>query len=201
MLRSGPLQAVKGLARQIQGALPVLGLLSRLSSPSGGIGNDVLVSSLVHEAAVLTSHRHQPQNRADADPDLLLPIELQQPHTQCHHIRDDWQVAGLLFTWWTSLPPAQGRLEDCHIEFFAELLICKPESVVKDRGHAPCAMQRYPEFCRKLLYEEASPEFLEATSEWEKAYGKVQSAFYGHGLGLQALANPCLDPPNRRPFL
>ena len=44
MLRSGPLQAIKGLARQIQGALPVLGLLSRLSSPSGGIGNDILVS-------------------------------------------------------------------------------------------------------------------------------------------------------------
>ena len=36
-------------------------------------------------------------------------------------------------------------------------------------------LQRYPEFCRKLLYEGASPEFLEATSEWEKAYGKVSS--------------------------
>ncbi|CAL5220850.1 g2934 [Coccomyxa viridis] len=72
--KGGPLQAIKGLARQIQGALPVVGLLSRLSSPSGGIGSDIL---------------------------------------------------------------------------------------------------RYPEFCRKLLYEEASPEFLEATNEWEKAYGKV----------------------------
>ena len=39
--------------------------------------------------------------------------------------------------------------------------------------HSP--LQRYPEFCRKLLYEGASPEFLEATSEWEKAYGKVGS--------------------------
>ena len=37
--------------------------------------------------------------------------------------------------------------------------------------------QRYPEFCRKLLYEDATPEFLEATAEWEKAYGKVRSAF------------------------
>ncbi len=42
---SGPLQAIKGLARQIQGALPVVGLLSRLSSPSGGIGSDILVSN------------------------------------------------------------------------------------------------------------------------------------------------------------
>ena len=48
MLCSGPLQALKGLARQIQGALPVLGLLSRLSSPSGGIGNDILVSNYVY---------------------------------------------------------------------------------------------------------------------------------------------------------
>ena len=39
------MQAIKGIARQIQGALPVVGLLSRLSSPSGGIGNDILVSS------------------------------------------------------------------------------------------------------------------------------------------------------------
>ncbi len=46
---SGPLQAIKGLARQIQGALPVVGLLSRLSSPSGGIGSDILVSTL-HDA-------------------------------------------------------------------------------------------------------------------------------------------------------
>ena len=41
--------------------------------------------------------------------------------------------------------------------------------------HSP--LQRYPEFCRKLLYEGASPEFLEATSEWEKAYGKVGSTW------------------------
>ena len=43
MLCSGPMQTIKGIARQIQGALPVVGLLSRLGSPSGGIGNDVLV--------------------------------------------------------------------------------------------------------------------------------------------------------------
>ena len=47
-LCSGPMQAIKGIARQIQGALPVVGLLSRLGSPSGGIGNDVLVK--VHSA-------------------------------------------------------------------------------------------------------------------------------------------------------
>ena len=40
-----------------------------------------------------------------------------------------------------------------------------------------CMSQRYPEFCRKLLYEDATPEFLEATAEWEKAYGKVRPAF------------------------
>ncbi len=37
------MDAIKRVARQIQGALPVVGLLSRLSSPSGGIGNDIMV--------------------------------------------------------------------------------------------------------------------------------------------------------------
>lgn len=45
LLCSGPLQVIRGIARQIQGALPVVGLLSRLSAPSGGIANDVLVST------------------------------------------------------------------------------------------------------------------------------------------------------------
>lgn len=49
---SGPLQAIKGLARQIQGALPVVGLLSRLSSPSGGIGSDILVSKSVNQRSL-----------------------------------------------------------------------------------------------------------------------------------------------------
>ncbi|BDA47511.1 probable photosystem I assembly factor PSA3, chloroplastic [Coccomyxa sp. Obi] len=70
----GPMDAIKRVARQIQGALPVVGLLSRLSSPSGGIGNDIMA---------------------------------------------------------------------------------------------------YPEFARQLLYESNLPEFVEATAEWERAYGKV----------------------------
>ena len=32
------------MAKQVQGALPLVGLLSRLASPSGGIGRDELVS-------------------------------------------------------------------------------------------------------------------------------------------------------------
>ena len=32
------------MAKQVQGALPLVGLLSRLTSPSGGIGRDELVS-------------------------------------------------------------------------------------------------------------------------------------------------------------
>ncbi len=34
-------------------------------------------------------------------------------------------------------------------------------------------MQTYPEFCRQLLYESANPDFIEATAEWERVYGKV----------------------------
>ncbi|KAK9828406.1 hypothetical protein WJX81_005121 [Elliptochloris bilobata] len=37
----GIAEGLKKLARQVQGALPVVGLLSRLSAPSGGIGNDL----------------------------------------------------------------------------------------------------------------------------------------------------------------
>ncbi|KAL3153477.1 hypothetical protein ABBQ38_011809 [Trebouxia sp. C0009 RCD-2024] len=33
---------IKRVARQVQGALPLVGLLSRLTSPSGGIGKDML---------------------------------------------------------------------------------------------------------------------------------------------------------------
>ena len=123
MLCSGPLQAVKGLARQIQGALPVLGLLSRLSSPSGGIGNDILVSSVGYYTA----------------PHDIRTLCYYHCHRHC--ISDLWRC-----------PLQSGRPFSC----------------------SP-VLQRYPEFCRKLLYEEASPEFLEATNEWEKAYGKVQS--------------------------
>ena len=35
----------KSFARQVQGAMPVVGLISRLAAPSGGIGSDELVSS------------------------------------------------------------------------------------------------------------------------------------------------------------
>lgn len=34
-------------------------------------------------------------------------------------------------------------------------------------------LQTYPEFCRQLLYESGSPDFIEATAEWERVYGKV----------------------------
>ena len=37
-------EGVKRVAKQVQGALPLVGLLSRLTSPSGGIGRDELVS-------------------------------------------------------------------------------------------------------------------------------------------------------------
>ena len=37
---------IKRVARQVQGALPLVGLLSRLTSPSGGIGKDMLVSMI-----------------------------------------------------------------------------------------------------------------------------------------------------------
>ena len=50
------MQAIKGIARQIQGALPVVGLLSRLSSPSGGIGNDILVSPDSSDSASTSMH-------------------------------------------------------------------------------------------------------------------------------------------------
>ncbi len=39
-------ESVKGVAKQVQGALPLVGLFSRLVSPSGGIGKDMLVSLL-----------------------------------------------------------------------------------------------------------------------------------------------------------
>ena len=35
---------IRRVAKQIQGALPLVGLVSRLASPSGGIGKDMLVS-------------------------------------------------------------------------------------------------------------------------------------------------------------
>ena len=41
---SGFAEGVKRVAKQVQGALPLVGLLSRLASPSGGIGRDELVS-------------------------------------------------------------------------------------------------------------------------------------------------------------
>ena len=37
--------SIKRVAKQVQGALPIVGLLSRLTSPSGGIGKDMLVCS------------------------------------------------------------------------------------------------------------------------------------------------------------
>lgn len=33
------------MARQVQGSLPVVGLLSRIMTPTGGVGNDELVCS------------------------------------------------------------------------------------------------------------------------------------------------------------
>ncbi len=41
--RRGFVEGLKKLARQVQGVLPVVGLLSRLSAPSGGIGSDLQV--------------------------------------------------------------------------------------------------------------------------------------------------------------
>ncbi len=35
---------MKRVAKQVQGALPLVGLFSRLLSPSGGIGKDMLVN-------------------------------------------------------------------------------------------------------------------------------------------------------------
>ena len=126
------MQAIKGLARQIQGALPVVGLLSRLSSPSGGIGNDVLVSTLQLAIYKLCGHY----------------CVLCTPH---------------------------------HLVLLPHKLLCK--QCMADTGcegckRMPVLLQRYPEFARKLLYEGSSPEFLDATSEWEKAYGKVQPGSY-----------------------
>lgn len=37
-------------------------------------------------------------------------------------------------------------------------------------------LQSYPEFARQLLYESNMPEFVEATAEWERAYGKASAA-------------------------
>ncbi len=39
---------MKRVAKQVQGALPLVGLFSRLLSPSGGIGKDMLVSRTRH---------------------------------------------------------------------------------------------------------------------------------------------------------
>lgn len=43
--------AVKNVARRVQGALPIVGLLSRLASSSGGIGRDELVRPLFQSCA------------------------------------------------------------------------------------------------------------------------------------------------------
>lgn len=50
---------IKRVARQVQGALPLVGLLSRLTSPSGGIGKDMLVSTVV---CVQLTHCFKPAN-------------------------------------------------------------------------------------------------------------------------------------------
>ena len=44
---SGFGDTVQRLAKQVQGALPIVGLLSRLSASGGGIGSDELVCSLL----------------------------------------------------------------------------------------------------------------------------------------------------------
>ena len=44
----GNAEGLKKLARQVQGVLPVVGLLSRLSAPSGGIGSDLQARCAPH---------------------------------------------------------------------------------------------------------------------------------------------------------
>ncbi len=39
------------MARQVQGALPIVGLLSRIMTPTGGVGNDELVCMSCHTHA------------------------------------------------------------------------------------------------------------------------------------------------------
>lgn len=83
----------------------------------------------------------------------------------------------------------QGRVAQCNSYGQRSRKGCDSSKMTQRRAHslsllalrslavpaldAYCALQRYPEFARKLLYEETSPEFLEATDEWQKAYGKV----------------------------
>ena len=43
-------EGLKKLARQVQGALPVVGLLSRLTSTGGGIGSDEMVRIALFDA-------------------------------------------------------------------------------------------------------------------------------------------------------
>lgn len=43
LLHRGFGESVKRIAKQVQGALPIVGLLSRLATPEGGIGFDELV--------------------------------------------------------------------------------------------------------------------------------------------------------------
>ena len=50
------MDAIKRVARQIQGALPVVGLLSRLGSTSGGIGNDIMVMRCYMALPLSSSH-------------------------------------------------------------------------------------------------------------------------------------------------
>lgn len=45
---SGIAGAFKSFGRQLQSALPIVGLISRLAATSGGIGNDEIVSHLKH---------------------------------------------------------------------------------------------------------------------------------------------------------
>lgn len=52
-------------------------------------------------------------------------------------------------------------------------------------------LQAYPEFCRQLLYESGNTEYLEATAEWERAYGKVIFPNTFIGVFRELLKCPC----------
>lgn len=57
-------EAIQRLARQVQGSLPVVGLLSRIMTPTGGVGNDELVCTIQH-TSIHTHHLALSQSYPD----------------------------------------------------------------------------------------------------------------------------------------
>lgn len=58
-------EAIQRMAKQVQGSLPVVGLLSRIMTPTGGVGNDELVCACMLGVGGDTCHHCAPQSYPD----------------------------------------------------------------------------------------------------------------------------------------